>query len=334
MFVDELKLKCKAGNGGNGIVSWLRFKYVDKGGPAGGDGGNGGDLYFRAVRDLSKLGDYKSNPKFKAQDGGVGMRTSKFGANGEDLYVDLPIGSVITDEEGNKFQLLKEHETKLVLKGGRAGHGNEYFKSSRNVAPDFATDGKPGEEMEFKVELEMLVDIGLIGLPSAGKSSLMNTVTKSTAKVGDYPFTTLEPNLGEFFGFILADIPGLIEGASEGKGLGHKFLRHIKRTKALGHLVSLEYEDPIAEYEKIRKELEKYSPDLIEKDEIIVLSKTDLVDEKTVEEVKKKFEKYGKPIQVVSIINDEQVKTFTEFLVNYLKEKEDVVEEEEPVVVY
>lgn len=323
MFVDELRIKCKAGNGGNGIVSWLRFKYVAKGGPAGGNGGNGGDFYFRAVRDLSKLGDYKSNPNFKAQNGGDGMRRSKFGANGEDYYLDLPIGSVITDAEGNKFQLLKEGEAVKVLKGGRGGLGNEHFKSSKNVAPDWQTDGKAGEEMEFLVELEMLVDVGLVGLPSAGKSSLMNEITRSTAKVGDYPFTTLEPNLGEFFGFIIADIPGLIEGAAEGKGLGHKFLRHIKRTKAIAHLVSLEYEDPISEYEKIRKELEKYSPELSNKDEIIVLSKTDLVTEDEVEKVRKKFEKYNKPIKTVSIIDEDRIKDFTEFLVDYLKQKEE-----------
>lgn len=323
-FVDELQVYAKAGDGGNGIVSWLRFKYIAKGGPAGGDGGDGGDVYFKAIRDLSKLSDYSGNPQFVAKNGGHGQRTSKHGADGDDLYIDVPIGSVITNKEtGEAFQLLKEGETKLVLEGGKGGYGNEHFKSSRNVTPQEQTDGESGESAHFIIELEMMVDLGLIGLPSVGKSSLMNELTNSTAKVGDYPFTTLEPHLGNLYGFVLADIPGLIEGASEGKGLGHKFLRHIKRTKALAHLVSLESETPAEDYEQIRKELGAYSPELLDKPEVVVLSKTDTVDATTVVKVRKEFESITKnPIIVVSILNDDELKQTSEFFMNFLKEHE------------
>jgi len=227
-FVDELTIWAKAGDGGNGIVSWLRFKFVAKGGPAGGDGGRGGDVYFRAVRDLSRLSDYSGNPQFNAENGGHGRRTSKHGADGNDMYVDIPMGSIVTNKDsGLKFQMLTEGEEVLVLKGGKGGYGNEHFKSSRNVSPEEQTDGDPGESAHFLIELEMLVDLGFIGLPSAGKSSLTNTLTNAQAKVAEYHFTTLEPHLGSFQKFILADIPGLIKGAAQGKGLGHKFLKHI-----------------------------------------------------------------------------------------------------------
>ncbi len=296
------------------------MRNLAKGGPAGGDGGNGGDVYFKGVRNLSKLADYTSNPNFSAENGGDGRKFSKEGANGRDLFIEVPIGSQITDiATGNQFSLLEEGETIRVLKGGKGGYGNEHFKSSTNTTPMEQTDGKPGEEGEYHIELQMLVDLGFVGLPSAGKSSLMNEITKSHAKVGDYPFTTLEPSLGAFHGRVLADIPGLIEGAAEGRGLGHKFLRHIKRTKTIAHLVSFEYEDMIAEYKKIRKELEKYSPELIEKKEVIVLSKSDLVEPEFAEKMKKKFEKeFGKPVFVVSIIDDKQMKEFTSFLSRFL----------------
>ncbi len=297
------------------------MRNLAKGGPAGGDGGKGGDVYFRAVRDLTKLADYTSNPNFKAEKGGDGRKFSREGKNGDDLFIDVPIGSQITEiNTGNKFSLLNEGECIKVLSGGKGGFGNEHFKSSRNTTPTEFTEGTAGEEGEFYIELQMLVDLGFVGLPSAGKSSLMNTLTKSHSKVGDYPFTTLEPSLGAFHKYVLADIPGLIEGASEGRGLGHKFLRHIKRTRTIAHLVSFEYEDMIAEYEKIRQELGQYSPELLEKKEVIILSKSDLVDEKKAKEIKAEFEqKFNKPVYILSILNDEQVKTFSSFLSNFLK---------------
>ncbi len=319
-FVDELKIYAKAGDGGNGIVSWLHLKYIDKGGPAGGDGGKGGDVYFKAVRNLSILSKYTSNPKFIAEKGGDGRKFSKEGRNGDDLFIEIPIGSrIINLQDNSELSLLKEGEIVKVLNGGKGGFGNEHFKSSRNTSPDFQTDGKSGEEGEFLIELELLVDLGFVGLPSAGKSTLLNTLTSANAKTGAYPFTTLEPSLGVLNNFILADIPGLIEGASDGKGLGHKFLKHIKRTKAIAHLVSFEYEDMFAEYEKIRKELEKYSTALIEKKEVIILTKTDLVEERKVLEIQKKFEeKYKKPVFVVSAINDLQIKKLKENLLLFL----------------
>ena len=248
---------------------------------------------------------------------------SKHGHDGEDLYIDIPIGSTITDlSNGGKFTLLKEGETIKILKGGKGGFGNEHFKSSRNTTPEEQTDGTPGEEGNYLIELELLVDLGLVGLPSAGKSSLLNTITNANSRVGDYPFTTLEPGLGVFHGYIIADIPGLIEGASEGKGLGHKFLKHIKRTKAIAHLVSFEYDDMIGEYKKIRKELEEFSDELVKKKEVIVLSKSDLVDEKKAEEMKKKFEEeFKKPVYLFSVINDKQIQEFSSFLSNFLKEE-------------
>lgn len=322
MLVDELKIKAKAGNGGNGIVSWRRERNIAKGGPAGGNGGKGGDVYVRAVRDITKLGVYKSNPKFAAKKGGDGMRDLKHGLNGDDVFIEIPIGSIITDlSNGGKFSLLKEGEEIKILKGGKGGFGNEHFKSSRNTTPEEQTDGTLGEEGEYLIELELLVDLGLVGLPSAGKSSMLNTLTNANMKVGAYHFTTLEPGLGVFHDYILADIPGLIEGASEGKGLGHKFLKHIKRTKAIAHLISFEYEDMIGEYVKIKKELEAFSPELTDKKEVIVLSKTDLVDEKVAEEKRKEFEnKFQKPVFLFSMINDKQVQEFGSFLSNFLKD--------------
>ena len=321
MLVDELKIYAKAGDGGNGIISWKRFKYIPKGGPGGGDGGKGGDVYFKAINDLTRLNKYTSNPKFIAQNGGDGRRMSKHGENGEDLYIEVPVGSIITNlKTGEKFSLLKIGETKKVLKGGFGGFGNEHFKSSRNTTPEIQTDGKPGEEAEFLIELELLVDLGLVGLPSAGKSSLLNTLTNAKSKVAEYHFTTLEPNLGSFYKYIIADIPGLIEGASEGKGLGHKFLKHIKKTKAIAHLVSFEYQDMYQEYLKIRKELEKYSPELIKKLEIIILSKSDLVDDKKASEIKKYFEeKTGKEVYTFSILKDDEIKNISEKLLNFIE---------------
>lgn len=325
MLTDELKIKAKAGNGGNGIVSWRRERNIAKGGPAGGDGGKGGNIYVRAVRDITKLGEYKANPKFAAQKGGDGRRDSRHGLNGEDIYIEIPIGSTITDlTNGGKFTLLKEGEEIKILKGGKGGFGNEHFKSSKNVAPEEQTNGVAGETGEYYIELELLVDLGLVGLPSSGKSTMLNTLTNAHAKVGSYPFTTLEPGLGMFHNYILADIPGLIEGASGGKGLGHKFLKHIKRTKAIAHLVSFEYEDMIGEYKKIRKELETFSPILTDKNEVIVLSKTDLVSKEEANEMKKKFEKeFKKPVYLFSMIDDEQIKEFGSFLSNFLKEEVD-----------
>ena len=240
-FIDEMKFHAKAGRGGVGVVRWRHEHSKEWAGAAGGNGGRGGDVRVRAVRDLGILQRYRNIKAFDAQKGEDGMRDSKHGANGNDLVIDLPIGSIVTDHRtGHTFQLLEEGQNVRILKGGSGGLGNEHFKASTNTSPEESTNGYEGEEADFSVELELVADAGFIGLPNAGKSSLLNELTNADAKVGSYAFTTLEPNLGALYNFVLADIPGLIEGASEGKGLGHKFLRHVRRTKMLFHLVSLE----------------------------------------------------------------------------------------------
>lgn len=320
MFIDEIKFHAQAGRGGDGVVRWRREKFIDKGGPNGGDGGRGGSIFAVAVSDINLLSKYKHKKEFTGFRGEDGMGGSKHGKDGKDLIIQLPVGSVITNiESGGRVSLDKEGQKELLLKGGLGGWGNEQFKTSINTTPTKATKGKLGEQGNFKVELELFADIGLIGLPNAGKSSLLNAVTNAQAKVGSYQFTTLDPNLGDFYGHIIADIPGLIEGASEGKGLGIKFLRHTKRTKALAHLVSLENEKPMVVYKQIRKELGAYDKSLLEKDEIIVLTKTDMVTEKVVEKVKKEFEKLGKPVLTLTLYDDASVKNFMKELAKLVK---------------
>lgn len=294
MFVDEITLEAKAGRGGDGVVRWRQEKFVDRGGPWGGNGGRGGDVYMRAVRDVGLLSRYTGEKAFKAQNGTSGATQSRHGVHGEDLYIDVPVGSRVTDTERNRvYHFLNEGEAIRILKGGSGGLGNEHFKSSTNRSPDSATKGRPGETGTFYVELLLAVDVGIIGLPNAGKSTLLNALTHARSRVGAYPFTTTEPHLGDFHGYILADIPGLIEGASEGKGLGHKFLRHIERTKMLLHCVSLAEEDCIQTYRTVRDELEAFDPSLMEKREIVVLTKIDLVTPETLREAEKAFESEG-----------------------------------------
>ncbi len=320
-FVDEIKIYAKAGDGGNGVVRWRHDKFEPKGGPAGGNGGNGGDVYIRATRDLGILSKYSHNPKFLAEKGENGAGSGLFGKNGEKLYIDIPVGSVVTNlETGEKFELDESDKEIKILGGGRGGFGNEHFKASTNTTPVEWTPGKPGEEADYLIEVELFADAGFVGLPSAGKSSLLNELTNAKSKVAEYHFTTLDPHLGKYHEFILADIPGLIEGASSGKGLGHKFLRHIKRTKLLVHIVSFEYGDEmIDKYTGIRKELETYDPELSEKEEIILLSKTDLVDGAEVKKRKKEFEKTGKKVFTISLYDNEEVKDFSDELVKILR---------------
>lgn len=323
-FVDELTIYAEAGAGGNGVVRWRQEKFVAKGGPAGGDGGRGGDVFVEAVRDIYILAKYKGNNKFHAERGEDGRGSSEHGANGEDVVIQLPIGSVITNKEtGHVVRLDSEGEKIQILRGGSGGYGNEHFKSSINVAPQEQKDGREGDKGEFKVELELFADVGLVGLPNAGKSSLLNSLTNAKAKVGDYAFTTLDPNLGAFYGYVIADIPGIIEGASEGKGLGTKFLRHIKRTKMLAHLISFENADMMKTYQQIRKELTQYGNGLDEKDEVIVLTKTDVTDNSKIEETIKEFQKLGKSVFSLSLFDDQSIKTFQDELIKILRSKEE-----------
>ena len=312
-FVDELQFHARAGKGGDGVVRWLHEKFKEYGGAAGGNGGPGGDVYVRAVRDINMLARHKATKEFTATNGAAGQNRSKQGRAGDDIYIDLPIGSIITNLSTKRVvELVEDGQISKILHGGPGGLGNEYFKASTNIRPLQSTPGREGEEADFIVEIHLIADAGLIGLPNAGKSSLLNALTHARAKVGSYAFTTLDPNLGAIHGYVLADIPGLIEGASEGKGLGHKFLKHVKRTKMLLHLISLENEDLVATYKTIRTELEKYDPDMAQKKEVIILSKTDLVDNKVVTAAKKALKKLNPDILTVSVLDDESIKKLSE----------------------
>lgn len=338
-FIDELNIHLKAGRGGDGVVRWLHEKGKEFSGPAGGNGGRGGDVYIRAVRDVGLLNRYRHEPEFQAKNGDPGSRNSMTGASGEDFILDLPVGSIVTHkEEMRRYQLVTEGEVIKVLTGGNGGYGNEHFKASTNTKPIESTPGKAGEQGNFYVEIELFADVGLIGFPNAGKSSLLNVLTNAKSKVASYQFTTLEPHLGSMEGYILADIPGLIEGASQGKGLGHKFLRHIKRTKLLAHCISLEQQDIIGAYVTIRKELELYSPELAQKPEIIIFTKTDIFDSnpdsETVKETVQKnisaIRDYvghatsmvtGKPLVyfAVTVLDDAKAKQLKDDLVKFLR---------------
>lgn len=309
MLVDEITIHAKAGKGGDGVVRWLHEKGKEFGGPSGGDGGSGGSIYARGIRDIGALLRYRHTSSVTAEPGHPGEGKSKHGKNGKEYMLDVPIGSVITIlNSGKRIEILHEGEPVLLLKGGTGGRGNEHYKSSVNRNPHESTKGRKGEESDIAIELRIIADVGLIGLPNAGKTSLLNVLSHARGKVGAYAFTTLEPNLGDVYGKILADIPGLIEGAAAGKGLGDAFLRHVRRTKVLFHCLSLEHEDLESAYTTVRNELGLYDKELLEKEEWIIITKTDLVSREECERAVRLFQSKRSRVFAVSIADDDSIK--------------------------
>ncbi len=301
MLIDEVEIKLIAGHGGAGLVSFNPGK-SEKGGPNGGNGGKGGDIYLTVTPDLLALNQFSKTKIKQAENGQQGGTFQRTGKDGGDLEVRLPLGTELIDlRTEEKIELNDLNQRILICKGGLGGRGNYEFRSSTNTTPTYAQPGLRGQEREFKVLLKFLADFGLIGLPNAGKSSLLNELTSANVKTADYPFTTLEPNLGVFEGKVIADIPGLIEGASEGKGLGIKFLKHIERVGLLIHCIGSDSEDVLKDYKTVRQELEKYNPEIAKKDEIILLTKSDLIEKKELEKKIKELKKLKKEITPVSI---------------------------------
>lgn len=328
-FLDKTKIKIVSGRGGNGMVAWRREKYVDKGGPAGGDGGKGGDVYLVADENMSTLMDFKYQSVFQAECGENGGIKNCHGHGAKDLYIKVPIGTVVTDvKTGNVIADLTEHEQKvLVAKGGRGGRGNARFATSQKRAPQFCEPGEPSIERELTLELKLIADVGLLGMPNAGKSTLISRISSAKPKIADYPFTTLVPNLGVVRGlngdgYVVADIPGLIEGASDGVGLGHDFLRHVERCRFLVHLVDLTEEKPFDNYKIINNELEKHSHRLASLYQIIALNKKDAVDNDKIYEVSEQFKAVSDKIFLISAVTGEGV---TE-LVNFMSEMVEKIE--------
>ncbi len=308
MFVDEVTLTVKAGKGGDGSPSLLRNGMTARGGPDGGNGGDGGSIYFRGSNNLRDLREFNFKKKITALDGKKGAKNKLHGKNADDLTVFLPLGTRITDLQTEKVYEIVDDAPLLFARGGQGGRGNIEFKTSTNQAPAYAEHGKGGQEKKIKLELRIIADIGLIGLPNAGKSSLLSVLTHATPKIGNYPFTTLEPNIGMMGSVPIADIPGLIEGAADGRGLGAAFLKHIEKTKILVHCIELTDGDAQEKYQTVRAEFESFNIELLEKPEIVLLTKIDLVDDKTVQKNKKLFEKKGKKVLTCSLLDDKSIK--------------------------
>ncbi len=322
VFIDELTIYAKAGNGGDGVVRWQREKFRPLGGPAGGDGGRGGDVYLRAVKNLGLLAKYTGDNSFTAKNGEAGGGQSRHGAGSDDIYINLPVGSVVTDPERRLiYRLTTPGQTEKVLLGAAGGRGNKHFKSSVNRSPEEATKGRLGEEGTFHIALHLATDVGLFGLPNAGKSTLLNLLTNAKSAVGAYEFTTREPHLGDFEGYIIADIPGLIKGASEGRGLGHKFLKHIQKTKMLLHLVSLESYNPESDYKQVRHELTDFDPSLGEREEWIIITKADLKTETETEKIKAILTKLNDKVFVIAQDDEASIKSLRQALFNHLSQR-------------
>lgn len=343
MLIDDVEITIKAGNGGNGSVHFLRNAQTRKGGPDGGNGGNGGNIYLQGVDDILGLSQFQFKKEWKAEDGIAGSKKNLYGRNGKDLIITIPLGTTITDTKtGEQWEILNKNDNFCITQGGKGGKGNKEFATAINKAPRYAEKGEPGQERNLHLVLRIIADIGLIGLPNAGKSSLLKTLTNAKPKIGNYAFTTLEPNLGvlennviarrndesiptgsprslsvardDVKHIILADLPGLIEGAAKGKGLGIQFLKHIEKTNKLIHCIDSTSEEAIKDYQTVRHELELYSKKLPEKEEIILLTKTDLIDKISLEEKIKGLQKLGKKILTVSVYNEEMLQNLRNVL--------------------
>ena len=325
-FIDEAKFYVKAGDGGNGCVSFRREKYVPKGGPNGGDGGRGGNVIIQAKHSLRSLIDFRFRSHFKAERGEHGRGKDMHGHKGKDCYIDVPVGSVLKDVDSGEtiIELMEDGQSFVAASGGDGGLGNPHFSSSTNRTPRFATSGKPGEEKWLKIELKLIADIGLVGMPNAGKSSLLAKLTAATPKIGAYPFTTLSPQLGvmqyKFYEpCIIADIPGLIEGAHEGVGLGHRFLKHIERTKVLLHILDGSDENAKANYSIIADELQLFKEELADRTQILVLNKKDLDIEENFAELTQYFEDSGQIVVPVSCHTEEGLELLKETIISTLE---------------
>lgn len=325
-FIDEAKFYVKAGDGGNGCVSFRREKFVPKGGPNGGDGGKGGSVIISAKKDLRSLIDFKFRSHFKAERGEHGQGKDMHGHGGKDCFIDVPVGSLIRNAETGQIlvDLATEGSVFVVAAGGEGGMGNPHFASGTNRTPRIATNGKPGEEFWLKIELKLLADVGLVGLPNAGKSTLLSKLSAAHPKIADYPFTTLEPQLGVmqyryYEPCIIADIPGLVAGAHGGTGLGHKFLRHIERTSVLLHILDVADENVEENYQIISKELALYKEDLAHRTQILVLNKIDLLDETSLKQLENSFHHYCQHIVCVSGLTDKGMDGLKESIASILE---------------
>ena len=312
-FVDYVKLTIRSGKGGRGSTHLRREKYVPKGGPDGGDGGHGGNIIVRGNANLWTLQSFRFKKHFKAGNGGDGGGSRKSGISGEDVIVEVPLGTIIKDTNTDTvfFEINDENTETILLKGGKGGRGNFHFKSPTNQTPRYSQAGLPGEELQITLELKVLADVGLVGYPNAGKSTLLSVLSDAKPKIADYEFTTLKPNLGivamsDYRSFIMADIPGIIEGASEGRGLGHYFLRHIERNSVLLFLLSSESDDIVKQYEVLLNELKKYNPELLDKQRLIAISKSDLLDVKQTSKIKKNISNKIKdvPFEFISSVSN------------------------------
>lgn len=339
MFLDKARIKILSGKGGNGMVAWRREKYVDKGGPAGGDGGKGGDVYLVATSDISTLLDFQYQSIFKAENGENGRGKSQHGRCGKDIHIKVPQGTIVKDASSGKIiaDLTDDGQTVLMAKGGRGGRGNARFATPQKRAPQFCEPGESGIERTLDLELKLIADVGLLGMPNAGKSTFISVISSAKPKIADYPFTTLIPNLGVVKkhngdSYVVADIPGLIEGASEGTGLGHEFLRHVERCRFLVHIVDLSLENPMKNYIKINEELAKHDTRLANVYQIVVLNKIDAVDTEYAIKAINEFKQVTQDVFVISAVTREGVNELLNFMANKVDEipkPEIVIEVEE-----